>query len=190
MWLFKPINSNNSVYFFLAQKFETTKLWLLKFNQLWQKRFLRNWNDLMYNFLKLLLLLLLFFFWFQMSMNVWQIHANVHKNKIVKPRVKIPLEVSLVRVTQALSWLLTEKHAKVRKYLITGFTYIMLRYFSDYFFKVDLCKVNSLLKPFSRCLAALSDWFIWSRDIKNRKFVGSNKRIKNMKIMKICVRIL
>ena len=63
MWLFKPINSNNSVYFFLAQKFETTKLWLLKSNQLWQKRFLRNLNDLMYNFLKLLLL----FFFFLIS---------------------------------------------------------------------------------------------------------------------------
>ena len=174
MWLFKPINSNNSVYFFLAQKFETIKFCLLKFNQLWQKRFL------MYNFLKLLLS---FFFLFQTSMNVWQIHANVHKNKIVKPRVKIPLEVSLVRVTQALSWLLTEKHAKVRKYLITGFTYIMLRYFSDYFFKVDLCKVNSLLKPFSQCLVALSDWFIWSRDIKNG-YQNSSVQTRELKIWK------
>ena len=66
----------------------------------------------------------------------------------------------------------------------------MLRYFSDFFFQVDLCKVNSLLKTLSQYLATLADWFILSRDIKNRKFVGSKQRIKKMEIMKICVRIL
>ena len=43
---------------------------------------------------------------------------------------------------------------------------------------------------FSQYLAALPDWFILSRVIKNRKFVGSKQRIKKMEIMKICVRIL
>ena len=37
-------------------------------------------------------------------------------------------------------------------------------------------------------MAALPDWFILSRDIKNRKLVFSKQRIKKMEIMKICVR--
>ena len=49
-------------------------------------------------------------------------------------------------------------------------TAIMLRYF-PIFFQVGLCKVNRLLKHLSQYLAALADWFILSRDIKNRKFV-------------------
>ena len=68
-------------------------------------------------------------------------------------------------------------------------------------FYVILCSCNWELKSdefilrkwelgFSQYLAALSDWFILSRVIKNRKFVGSKQRIKKMEIMKICVTIL
>ena len=63
----------------------------------------------------------------------------------------------------------------------------MLRYFSEFSkndcFQVDLCKVNSLLKPCNEYLATLPDWCILSRDIENQRFF-SKQKIKKIKIMK------